>query len=195
MADIFISYSRKDTAEAQTLAGELRANGYEVWIDVSGIHAATSWSREIVEAIDVCSVFLVLLSPHSLTSPNVTKEVSLASESRKTILPVDIGQVELTSDLRYQLAGLQRVSIKDRDAILKGLQRLNITTARSAPASTTQTISPPLKRTDSRISIAVLPFDDLSPGKDNDWFADGLADELINVLSELRTLRVTDRRT
>lgn len=174
------------------LTEQLRANGYEVWIDVQGIHAATSWSREIVEAIDGCKVFIVILSTNSLSSPNVTKEVSLASESRKTILPVDIEQIELTVDLRYQLAGLQRVTINDIDSILKGLARLNVLATESGKPAQTN-----IARTqgDSRISLAVLPFDDLSPGKDNDWFADGLSDELINVLSELKTLRVTDRRT
>jgi serine/threonine protein kinase len=32
-------------------------------------------------------------------------------------------------------------------------------------------------------SIAVLPFADMSPGKDNEWFIDGLAEEIINALT------------
>lgn len=191
MADIFISYSRKDGEAAKVLAGHLQSNGYDVWIDIKGIHAATAWSREIVEAIDTCKVFIVLLSAHSLASPNVTKEVSLASEARKIILPIDLEQIELSTDLRYQLAGLQRVSIVDKDAILRGLERLNIQSSDATHIGTGQTIT----ASDDRLPIAVLPFDDLSPSKDNDWFADGLTDELINVLSELNKLRVTDRRT
>src|ERR1700737_2947534 len=42
-------------------------------------------------------------------------------------------------------------------------------------------------------SIAVLPFTDLSPEKDQDYFTDGLAEELLNVLSKIRGLRVASR--
>ena len=42
-------------------------------------------------------------------------------------------------------------------------------------------------------SIAVLPFTDLSPEKDQEYFTDGLAEELLNVLSKIRSLRVASR--
>jgi eukaryotic-like serine/threonine-protein kinase len=44
-----------------------------------------------------------------------------------------------------------------------------------------------------RSSIAVLPFADLSPGKDQEYFCHGLAEELINSLGGLRGLRVVAR--
>ncbi len=42
-------------------------------------------------------------------------------------------------------------------------------------------------------SIAVLPFVDLSPERDQEYFCDGLAEELINSLSHIRALRVAAR--
>jgi serine/threonine-protein kinase len=42
-------------------------------------------------------------------------------------------------------------------------------------------------------SIAVLPFSNLSPDKDNEYFADGLAEEIINALARIENLRVTAR--
>jgi len=42
-------------------------------------------------------------------------------------------------------------------------------------------------------SIAVLPFVDMSPGKDQGYFSDGLAEELLNVLTKVPELRVTSR--
>jgi eukaryotic-like serine/threonine-protein kinase len=42
-------------------------------------------------------------------------------------------------------------------------------------------------------SIAVLPFADMSPGKDHEWFSDGLAEEIINALSHVRELKVIAR--
>jgi hypothetical protein len=57
---------------------------------------------------------------------------------------------------------------------------------------------PPLKTLlapiDEKVpSIAVLPFADLEPEKDQEYFADGLAEELLNVLSKIRGLRVASR--
>src|SRR5271156_178833 len=43
------------------------------------------------------------------------------------------------------------------------------------------------------VSIAVLPFADLSPGKDQQYFSDGLAEELINDLAKVPNMRVTAR--
>jgi serine/threonine protein kinase/lipoprotein NlpI len=42
-------------------------------------------------------------------------------------------------------------------------------------------------------SIAVLPFADLSAEKDQEYFCDGLAEELINVLSRIKGLKVVAR--
>ena len=42
-------------------------------------------------------------------------------------------------------------------------------------------------------SIAILPFADLSPAKDQDWFCDGLAEEIIDALCCVRRLRVASR--
>ena len=57
---------------------------------------------------------------------------------------------------------------------------------------------PPLQRLLAPIdehtpSIAVLPFTDLSPEKDQEYFADGLAEEILNVLSKIHGLRVASR--
>jgi serine/threonine protein kinase len=42
-------------------------------------------------------------------------------------------------------------------------------------------------------SIAVLPFADMSPGKDQEYFSDGLAEELTNALAKVPGLKVAGR--
>jgi adenylate cyclase len=54
-----------------------------------------------------------------------------------------------------------------------------------------QTLLAPIDETTP--SIAVLPFSDLSPDKDQEYFADGLAEELLNVLSKIHGVRVASR--
>jgi serine/threonine-protein kinase len=47
----------------------------------------------------------------------------------------------------------------------------------------------------SEKSIAVLPFNDLSPAKDHDYFSDGIAEELLGALAKVDGLRVAARRS
>ena len=42
-------------------------------------------------------------------------------------------------------------------------------------------------------SIAVLPFVDMSPAKDQEYFSDGMSEELLNLLSKIPTLKVISR--
>jgi TolB-like protein/Tfp pilus assembly protein PilF len=44
-----------------------------------------------------------------------------------------------------------------------------------------------------RASIAVLPFDDMSPQKDQEYFSDGMAEEILNALAQVKGLKVAGR--
>ena len=59
----------------------------------------------------------------------------------------------------------------------------------TAAASTTTAAAP----TASDSSIAVLPFVDMSQGKDQEYFSDGLSEELLNLLAQVPQLRVIAR--
>ncbi len=56
-----------------------------------------------------------------------------------------------------------------------------------APSAQRDLIAPPVP------SIAVLPFADMSPGKDQEYFADGVAEEILNALSRVEGLHVAGR--
>ena len=188
MADIFISYSSKDRKHAEQLTELLASAGLSVWIDQSALEVSTSWSAEIVDAISSCSAFIVLLSPNSIESHNVIKEVSLASEKRKKILPLDLEPITLPRELEYQLAGIHRTSMTNIDSIIRALGKLGL---EATQAPTLKLV----KETDSRKSLMILPFEDLSPTADNQWFADGIVSELINALSNVKVLRLMDAQT
>ena len=59
--------------------------------------------------------------------------------------------------------------------------------------ATNEATSQPLTADDALASIAVLPFDDLSPNQDQRYFTDGISEELLNVLVRVDGLRVASR--
>lgn len=187
MADIFISYSSNDRLQAVQLTELLASAGLSVWIDKQGIEAATSWSEEIVDGIDNCKMFMLLLSPSSIESHNVVKELSLASEKRKKILPLDLEPVEIPKNMQYALAGLQRTPMTNIDAIIRAIGKLGLE-ATQAPSMTL------VREIDVRKSLMILPFEDLSPTADNEWFADGIVSELINALTNVKSIRIADNQ-
>src|SRR6266403_5691999 len=60
----------------------------------------------------------------------------------------------------------------------------------AAPSAALSLSSPPTRDVSS---IAVLPFADMSPERDQDYFCEGLAEELINALTRIDGLRVASR--
>src|SRR5579872_5218638 len=108
-SEIFISYSSVDRDRATSLAHHLRSSGYSCWMDTSGIDGAMNWSSEIVTALNNCHTLLFLISKHSVASHNCAKEIHLASEKRKNILPVLIDDIQLPVIFEYPLAGLHKL--------------------------------------------------------------------------------------
>ena len=109
MPDVFISYSREDQEHVFPVVDKLRKQGLDIWIDQEGIHGAKLWSQEIVNAIENSKVFIIFASTKAFVSKNVTKELALASESDKHILPVFIEDAEIPAAMKYQLAGIQHL--------------------------------------------------------------------------------------
>ncbi|MBT5311110.1 MAG: TIR domain-containing protein [Verrucomicrobia bacterium] len=124
-AEVFISYAARDRERVLGLVERLRKAGVTVWIDQVGIDVSTMWSQEIVSAIKGCKVMLLSISPHSTGSENVVKELALASERKKPIIPVYLEAAEIPETMEYQLAGIQRVEYfrENEDAAFKAMLR------------------------------------------------------------------------
>ncbi len=207
-AEVFVSYSRSDKERVLELTGKLRSAGVSVWVDQSGIDAATMWGEQIVNALEGAKVLLLMVTESSVRSDNVAKEVVLVSERKGHILPVHLEPTHIPPSLKYQLAGIQHIEYFDRErseenfkAILRSLERIGV---RIAPAPTPP--SAPAAEADLRAhatglggaglergALAVLPFDNISPDQETDYFSNGLTEELIARLSGLSEIELISR--
>ncbi|MBI3966998.1 MAG: AAA family ATPase [Chloroflexi bacterium] len=88
MADIFISYVEEDADVALALAGGLTQAGYSCWYYQRSSLPGPSYLLQITEAIAQAQVVLLVLSPRTLESHQVDKEIHYAHECAKPFLPI-----------------------------------------------------------------------------------------------------------
>lgn len=105
---IFVSYSRQDMQEVQSILRILRNNQFRFWYDM-GLKSGTEWAEELGEKIDQCDQFLVLISDHSVNSKYVRKEIGMATDKDKNILVLYLTETKLTSGLHLLLGGIQAI--------------------------------------------------------------------------------------
>ena len=88
MADVFISYSRRDSAFVRQVFDALIAAGRDAWIDWEDIPPTADWWAEIRAGIDSADSFLFIISPNSARSQVCYDEVEYATQSNKRIIPI-----------------------------------------------------------------------------------------------------------
>jgi hypothetical protein len=86
MGHIFISYSSKDRPFAFQLVKRLE-RFFDVWIDREEIQGGLQWEKAIEQALEACSVFLVIVSPDSNESEWVARETIRAEQLGKRCIP------------------------------------------------------------------------------------------------------------
>ena len=108
--DVFISYSRKDSAIVQEFAKHITAAGFSVWMDIDGIESGDEFKDKIVSAIEESRVFLFFSSEASNVSPWTVKEVNVAVALKKSIIPIRLDESAYNKSILFDLAGLDFIS-------------------------------------------------------------------------------------
>jgi hypothetical protein len=88
MAQVFISYSRRDLSFVERLVVDLENAGLEVWYDLSDLGGGARWRVEIEHALRNSQFVVVVLSPDSIQSEWVEREFLFASNLERKIVPL-----------------------------------------------------------------------------------------------------------
>lgn len=189
MSDIFISYARADALQAQRVAEALRTSGYSVWRD-DELPAHRAYAGVIEERLDGAKAVVVLWSQHSARSEWVQSEADRARNARKLVqLSIDATALPMPFD-RIQCADMAGWS-GHPDApgwrkVLESVAEL-VALAGSAPPP----VNPaPALALPSKPSVAVLPFANLSGDAEQDYFADGMVEEITAALTRFKSIFV-----
>lgn len=103
---VFISYAHEDEQIAQAISRFLQEEDIPSFIAVRDIRHQ-DWAGDIVRAMNRCAIFVVIISARSIESPEVLKEVTLATRICQYILPFRVDRKMLTDSLEYHLAPCQ----------------------------------------------------------------------------------------
>ena len=112
--EVFVSHSHRDKVFTRKLAEELRRHGIAAWYSERNIGGADQWLDEIGAALKRCDWFLIVLTPDSVKSKWVKREVTKAlADDRydERMVPLLVKTCDV-DQLAWPLTTLQFVSFK-----------------------------------------------------------------------------------
>jgi len=126
---IFVSYSHVDSKRIYKEIKWLYAEGYNIWYD-EGIPIATQWATILPEKIKQSHLFMIYLSPNSIKSRNVYRELEFAISRNKEIFPVYLDKIDLPLNFEFNvrsIQGIMKYELEEpryRSKILEALRRI-----------------------------------------------------------------------
>lgn len=123
MADIFISYSRRDKAFVRALCHALQERGHHLWIDWEGIRSSLPWREEIANGIRQATRLVYILSPDAIASQYCLWEIEQALEHHKKLIPILCREVK-SNEVHPAIANLQFISFCGEDDFMTALDKL-----------------------------------------------------------------------
>ncbi|MEM9274523.1 MAG: toll/interleukin-1 receptor domain-containing protein [Cyanobacteria bacterium P01_F01_bin.143] len=125
---VFISHDPKDIKLAQKLAQILRDDSFDVWDD-SQILPGENWAKVKGQALEESDAMVVLLTPNSVISPNISFEVGYALGTQKykgRLIPVIAANSEQlkSTDIPWILKKFQIICLPNLGKDNKGLEQI-----------------------------------------------------------------------
>lgn len=122
--DVFISYSRKDEAIVDDIKRLFDANSITYWLDTNDIPPGSTFMANIVDAIESSAITLFISSSSSNHSIYTAKEVALAFNAGKYIIPYKIDHSSFSKNLQFVMTDLNCI-----DATPYSLQKAQVLVA------------------------------------------------------------------
>ena len=158
---VFVSYAHLDQ---DAVFAEIKR--FHVWYD-EGISPGNEWTDEIADALDGCSLFVVMITPTSAPRKNVLNEINFALDENKPFLAIHLEKTELKGGLKLRIGSTQAIlkyNMTEEEYEYKYIEAFTrfglVHNEVKAPASYPE---PQLPKTPSPIIAGTHPFGDYVP--------------------------------
>ena len=200
MADVFVSYARTDKERVAPLVAAIEARGWSVWWDPE-ISAGQLFDDQIEAEMNAAKSVLVVWTPTSVASRWVRGEAREAAD-RGILVPVRFDEARLPMDVR----ALHTTDLDQwgndaaSPAFQEVLRALGAMIARhgaaaAKAANAASAAAQPAAAARPRVAICVLPFVNMSGDAEQEYFSDGISEDIITDLSKVSALAVVSRNT
>ena len=191
MADIFVSYSRTDKARVAPLVSALEAQGWSLWWDPE-ISPGDEFDALIGAELESARAVVVVWSPASVDSRWVKGEARDAAD-RGVLVPVRFENARLPIDVR----AIHTIDLDDwagkRDSA--AFRALCSALETKLKRSVGKAAAPTPKDKRPAVTICVLPFANMSGDPEQEYFSDGITEDIITDLGKVSALSIVSRNT
>lgn len=217
-ASVFLSYASEDSEFAQQLCAALRQAGVDVWFDRSELRGGDAWDASIRFRIRECAVFVPIISANTqargegyfrLEWKLAVERLQLLADDQTFLLPLLIDETpEAAARVPDAFRARQWMHVTGPERLAGVVTNIGrVLGAAPAPVAAgvraLQLASRPslgsTSRRDSgathRPAICVLPFTNMSGEAEQEYFSDGITEDIITDLSKVSALAVTARNT
>ncbi|HEX5258702.1 MAG TPA: TIR domain-containing protein [Sphingomicrobium sp.] len=194
MARIFLSYARDDLDAAKQLANCIGEAGHDVWWD-RHLHGGSRFAAEIDRALKDAEAVVVLWSPTSVESAWVQDEAAEGRDSGR-LVPVSLGSAKPPLGFRqFQTIDLGDWNGSGRPNAIAELLDAITRTCGSGARADSGVRGEKAPAAAKKPSICVLPFINMSGEAEQEYFSDGISEDIITDLSKVSALSVVARNT
>lgn len=186
---VFISYARPSEAHARRIAETLRAEGYTIWWD-DDLPAHRAYGDVIEERLKASKAVLVLWSADAVRSQWVRAEADAARHCG-TLVQLSIDGA--TPPMPFNQIQCPTLAGWSGDTSAPAWRKILSSIAELVEAGGAAIHREPVRH--RRLSICVLPFSNVSGDPEQEYFSDGISEDLIIGLSRISALGVIARNT
>ena len=188
MSDVFVSYARSTEPQAREVAEALQAGGYQVWRD-DELPAHRAYGDVIEERLKAAKAVIVLWSAEAARSQWVRAEAD-AARGAGTLVQVSIdGTVPPLPFNQIQCADLQSWGGDPKAAGWRKVLGSVAALVGTGEATTAD------RQSSRDVSVCVLPFANMSGDAEQEYFSDGISEDITTDLSKVSALEVIARNT
>jgi len=197
--DVFISYSSIDNSAANTVCSILEQNGICCWIAPRDITPGLDFAEAIIDGIKSSKVFILVYSSNSNNSKQVIREVDRAVHLGLPVINLRLEDVPLSKQLEYYLSSVHWLDaktppleehIKKLSGVINILLRKDEAREEDLEKALREGI---LQVGQDKKSIAVMPFKNMSNDPEQEYFSDGMMEEILDRLFKIGDLKVISR--